>query len=133
MLNITCPACKSRNVRSSLSRNFAERVAKAFGFFQIRCKECNTRFTRQIWDIRNAFYARCPRCYRLDLSTWSLDYYRAPMRWRFYLKIGAACRRCEYCRHNWVTFRPCKIRYERPRKSQPAGGTDADDAQLSKF
>jgi DNA-directed RNA polymerase subunit RPC12/RpoP len=117
MLTITCPVCNSRNVRSSLSRTLGERVVKAFGFFQIRCKDCDARFTRQIWDISNALYARCPRCYRLDLSTWSLDYYRAPIRWLVYLKLGANAHRCEYCRHNFVSFRPCKIRYDKNRKT----------------
>jgi hypothetical protein len=120
MLTINCPVCKSRNVRSSLSRTFGERVSKAFGFMQIRCKDCDARFTKQIWDAKNALYARCPRCYRLDLSTWSLDYYRAPFRWLVFLKLGANSHRCEYCRHNFVSFRPCKIKYDKNRRAAAA-------------
>jgi hypothetical protein len=127
MLTIRCPVCNSRDVRSSLSRTLGERIVKAFGFFQIRCKNCDARFTKQIWDIWNAFYARCPRCYRLDLSTWSLDYYRAPFRWLVFMKLGANPHRCEYCRHNFVGFRRCKIRYDKNRKSP-----SADTPQLSK-
>ena len=118
MLTIYCPECNSRNVRSSLSRTLGERMMKALGIFQLRCKDCDARFTGQIWDPRNAFNARCPRCYRLDLSTWSVDYYRAPARWLFFLKLGAKAHRCEYCRHNFVSFRRCKIKFT-GRKRNP--------------
>ena len=84
---------------------------KAFGVFQLRCKDCDARFNSQIWDPRNAFYARCPRCYRLDLASWSIEYYRAPARWLLWLKLGAKAHRCEYCRHNFVSFRRCKIKF----------------------
>jgi endogenous inhibitor of DNA gyrase (YacG/DUF329 family) len=120
MLTIYCPECNSRNLRSSLSRTLSERFMKAFGVFQLRCKDCDARFTSQIWDPRNTFYARCPRCYRLDLSTWSIEYYRAPARWLFCLKIGAKAHRCEYCRHNFISFRRCKIKFT-GRKLVPDG------------
>jgi hypothetical protein len=120
MLPIKCPACNSRNVRSSLSQTFFERVAKAFGFFQLRCRECDTRFTRAIWDALNVIYARCPRCYGLELSLWSPSYYRPPASWKFMMAIGGRPRRCEFCRKNFVSFRPCKIRYRRPRPSNAA-------------
>lgn len=123
MLTIYCPECNSRNVRSSLSRTLGERMMKALGVFQLRCKDCDARFTGQIWDPRNAFYARCPRCYRLDLSTWSIDYYRAPVRWLLYLKLGAEAHRCEYCRHNFVSFRSCKIKFT-GRKRNPEAVSD---------
>jgi hypothetical protein len=111
MLTIYCPECNSRNLRSSLSRTLGESLMKAFGVYPLRCRDCDSRFTHQIWDPKNAIYARCPRCYRLDLSAWSLEYYRAPTRWVFYLKIGANAHRCEYCRHNFVSFRPCKVKF----------------------
>lgn len=111
MLTIFCPSCKSRNLRSSLARNWGETVLKALGIFPLRCRECDTRFSRQIWDPLNAIYARCPRCYRLDLSTWSMDHYRAPAHWLFFFKIGANAHRCEYCRHNFISFRPRKIKF----------------------
>ncbi len=111
MLAIHCPECNSRNLRFSLSRSLGERLMKTFGVFHLRCKDCDARFSSQILDLRNAFYARCPRCYRLDLSTWSLEYYRLPTRWRFWLKLGAQAHRCEYCRNNFVSFRRCKIKF----------------------
>jgi hypothetical protein len=111
MLAIYCPECNSRNIRSSLSRTLGERLKKAVGIFQLRCRDCDARFQRQIWDPLNSFYARCPRCYRLDLSIWTPQFYRAPARWLFYLKIGAKAHRCDYCRHNFVSFRPAKLKF----------------------
>jgi endogenous inhibitor of DNA gyrase (YacG/DUF329 family) len=118
MLTISCPECHSQNIRASLSRTLGERIWKVFGFFQFRCKDCDTRFSGQIWDLLNAFYAKCPRCYRLDLSTWTPHYYRAPARWLLALKLGAKAHRCEYCRHNFVGFRPAKLKFVR-RKTYP--------------
>jgi hypothetical protein len=111
MLDIACPRCGSKNIRSSLSRSLSERIRKLLGFFQLRCKDCDLRFGKQIWDPKNAFYAKCPRCYRMDLSAWTTRYYHAPTRWLIYLKLGAKTHRCEYCRHNFVSFRPAKMKF----------------------
>jgi len=119
MLNLTCPECGSRNIRSSLSRTVGERIMKAFGFFQLRCRDCDARFKHQIWDPLNSFFARCPRCYRQDLSTWSRDYYRAPTLWLLQMKLGARAHRCEYCRNNFVSFRPAKMKFVRKAGAPP--------------
>ena len=74
----SCPNCKSRNVRSSLSQNFGEALSKLIGIFQLRCRDCDERWTQPIWDLLNAFYARCPGCYGLELSLWQPSYYRPP-------------------------------------------------------
>lgn len=118
MLSITCPHCHSANVRSSLSRTFGERLGKAFGYFQFRCKDCDTRFSGHLWDFRNMFYAKCPRCYALDLTVWTTRYYRVSAWWLFLIKIGAKQHRCEYCRHNFISFRPAKLKFTR-RKTYP--------------
>ena len=113
MLSIRCPACNSREVRASLAKTLGERVARVFGFMQLRCKDCDERFGASIWDLSNVVYAKCPRCYRLDLSTWTTQYYRAPSRWLIAMKFGARRRRCEYCRHNFISWRPAKTKYRR--------------------
>ena len=113
MLTIRCPSCNSRDVRASLPQTFGEHIVRLFGYMQIRCKDCDRRFTSSIWDLPNIFYAKCPRCYRLDLSTWTTHYYHAPARWHFYMKLGARRRRCEYCRHNFLSWRPAKLKYKR--------------------
>jgi hypothetical protein len=117
MLPIKCPRCDSGDVRSSLSQNFFERIVKAFGFFQLRCRDCDHRFTRDIWDALNVIYARCPKCYGLELSMWDPAYYRPPRSWKFMMAFGGRPRRCEFCRKNFVSFLPCKIRHRRKKQS----------------
>jgi endogenous inhibitor of DNA gyrase (YacG/DUF329 family) len=120
-MTITCPECGSKDVRPSLSQTFGEQVLKVFGFYHIRCKDCDHRFRAQIWDFLNMVYARCPRCYRLDLSTWSTEYYRASSAQLLCLKLGGRRHRCAYCRVNFVGFRPAKLRYK-GKLGAPIGG-----------
>lgn len=108
---LRCPACGSENIRSSLSQTLTDEIGKVFGFFKLRCKDCDHRFSHFIWDAVNSFWARCPRCYRQDLGTWSVKYYRAPTRWLVLMKLGAKRYRCEYCRHNFIDFRRAKFKY----------------------
>lgn len=51
----------------------------------------------------------------MDLSRWSLEDYRPGAFSRLLLRLGANPWRCEYCRHNFVSFRPRKLRYQ-PRR-----------------
>lgn len=121
MLNITCPECNSRNVRSSLSQSLGENLQKALGFFQLRCRDCDSRFTHSLWDIRNLLYARCPCCYGLKLTSWNPRFYRAPRSWLFYMKVGGKARRCNACRRNFVSFRPAKgQKSARTAQTEPA-------------
>lgn len=56
-------------------------------------------------------YARCPRCYRQQLTTWSEQYYR-PSRWiTFLLRVGATPYRCAACRCNFASFKKCKEKF----------------------
>jgi endogenous inhibitor of DNA gyrase (YacG/DUF329 family) len=120
-MTITCPECGSKDVRASLSQTIGEQVLKVFGFFYLRCKDCDARFRAQIWDFLNMIYARCPRCYRLDLSTWSTEYYRASSSQLLCLRLGGRRHRCAYCRVNFVDFRPAKLRYK-GKLGAPIGG-----------
>jgi hypothetical protein len=114
-----CPKCNSKNVRSSLSQNTREVLSKVLGLFPMRCNDCDERWTQPIWDFLNVIYARCPSCYGLELSIWQPHYYRPPLRWIWMLALGAKPRRCEFCRKNFVSFLPCKIRFVR-RRPKPA-------------
>jgi DNA-directed RNA polymerase subunit RPC12/RpoP len=113
-MTVRCPHCGSRDLRPSRSQGWVEQVCRLLGIVYLRCRDCDERFSRALWDLSNLFYARCPRCYRLDLAKWQLDHYRVPIRWTAMLKIGAKAHRCEACRHNFVSFRPAKLRYVRP-------------------
>lgn len=120
MSSIKCPKCGSARIRPSLKQNWIERSLAAFGFEQIRCRECDERFSTGIVELRNAMYARCPRCYRLDLGSWKLDHYYIPFLSRLLLKVGGKPRRCDACRCNFVSFRPVKLPHVRRAKRTPA-------------
>lgn len=120
MSSIKCPKCGSARIRPSLKQNWIERALAAFGFEQIRCRECDERFSTGIVDLRNAVYARCPRCYRLDLGSWKLDHYHISLFSSLHLKLGGKPRRCDACRCNFVSFRPVKLPHVRKTKRTPA-------------
>jgi hypothetical protein len=126
-----CPKCNSRDVRSSLSQSIWESTKKLLGYFPLRCRDCDERWTQPIWDLLNVMYARCPRCYGLELSLWAPNFYRPPLLWKAQLAIGAKPRRCEFCRTNFVSFRPCKIRYVRRRIKYTAAATVESDGIAS--
>jgi hypothetical protein len=98
------------------------------GFVPVRCRDCEERFTQSLWQFGNWQYARCPRCYRLDLSIWSESHYIVSWDMRLLMTLGAKKFRCEVCRHNFVSFRRLKERFSfhRDRKDGPAADRQAD-------
>jgi endogenous inhibitor of DNA gyrase (YacG/DUF329 family) len=103
-----CPGCGSKHLRSSSPRTVLEKFAELLGVLHFRCRHCDVRFRSVIWDLRNLLYARCPRCYGVDLTGWKLENYRVPSLWKFWLALGAQPRRCEPCRCIFLSFRPRK-------------------------
>jgi len=51
----------------------------------------------------------------MDLTSWDPEHYRCPTRWLLLMRFGAKCIRCEYCRNNFVSFRPAKYKFIRKR------------------
>jgi hypothetical protein len=87
------------------------------GYTALRCRSCDHRFQRTLWDVRNSIYARCPNCYGLELTSWDVEDYHVRTSWRFRLAIGANAWRCEPCRRNFVSFFPRKYRWVRRKPS----------------
>lgn len=99
-----CPKCGSRYVRPSRTRNEGE----PGGLFTeaYRCRDCKERFFAPTIDFGDIFYARCPRCRRMDLNGWTGKTYTDPPFWvGFKVRLGAHKWRCEYCRLNFASFR----------------------------
>jgi Zn ribbon nucleic-acid-binding protein len=71
----------------------------------LRCRNCRARFTAQVWRLSNVAYARCPKCFKMDLSVWEERHYVGPAYKILMLRLGAHPYRCEYCRLNFVAFR----------------------------
>lgn len=106
-----CPACGSKQVRTSHPRNRAERIRSLVGLIHLRCRQCGHRFESSLWQFGKWAYARCPRCFRMDLGTWSESHYIVRWDMRLLMALGAKKFRCEVCRHNFVSFRRLKERF----------------------
>lgn len=125
---IRCPSCGSQNIRPARLRNPKEFLSTLAGFQPIRCRNCRTRFTKRVWRPSDVWYARCPKCLRQDLSTWSEGQYRVPPHKIVLLRFGASPYRCEPCRHNFVAFRRRKRKpgLGRRRAREPIEPTSAE-------
>ena len=102
---VACPSCGSRFLRPSRPRTFKERINEFRFISPLRCLDCKTRFIASTLDLKDLFFARCPLCFRMDLNVWTGKNYKPPFRMAFLLLFGAHKWRCEYCRHNFVSFR----------------------------
>lgn len=78
-----------------------------------------------VW--RDLFFAKCPRCHRMDLNGWTGKTYTPPFWTGLKVKCGAHKWRCEYCRFNFASFRGRKevFTFKRWKK----WGNQAEDYQ----
>jgi hypothetical protein len=74
--------------------------------FSLRCLRGSERFCASIWSLHAARYARCPKCLRMDLSTWTEEFYRPASGTRMLLRTGATLS-MEISRCNFASFRLC--------------------------
>ncbi len=107
-MNKGCPSCGSKNLRPSQSDNILESIGSLFGFGPVRCRECEHRFSEAKLWLPTVHYARCPKCFREDLSDWAEKYFYPPFYSRMLLHVGAKAHRCSVCRNNFVSFFPRK-------------------------
>lgn len=125
-MQLACPKCGTREVRISHRHGFAEHVKALFGVTPLRCRRCRTRWETSVWAQGAWRFARCPRCYRQELTTWSEQYYRPPTWTTFLLRMGATPYRCAACRCNFASFKRCKEKFSwRHETKVEAGGTPA--------
>ncbi len=108
---MNCPECGSAHLRLSRYRGIRERMQAVFGVYPVRCRECRARFAARTWRARDFRFASCPKCLRRDLGRWSTEDYSVSSATRLSLAFGAHPYRCEYCRHNFVSFRRRKQRF----------------------
>ena len=127
-----CPKCNSRNLRFSHLRNAKERLGVLLGIRPIRCRDCRARFVRRTWRFNDLKYARCPKCLQMDLSTWSLGHYKVSAWKSFLVYLGANTYRCEYCRHNFISLRRRKYKFNRRRQNEKnVNGAEAGPPEVS--
>jgi hypothetical protein len=112
---LSCPECGSRQLRRSHRRSLLEKMGRWFGYVSIRCLDCSERFSANLLMPRTWIYAKCPRCYRTDLSSWDPSHYRCSLAMRLKLLLFARRVRCEACRVNFASWRLRERWYRRPQ------------------
>jgi len=129
MALVSCPECGSKRLRISKVRGFRGRIRSMVGVLPFRCKKCERKFDSAIWSLSAIRYARCPKCLRMELSTWSEQYYNPPFTTLMKLRFGATPYRCDFCRCNFASFRACKERYSwRHAREQRAQQSESNRA-----
>lgn len=102
-----------------------------FGFYAFRCDSCSHRFVIRPLGPRATVFARCPRCFRMDLSTWDPKYYHAEFWADLKAWLGGNRWRCEPCRRNFVSWRPRREKYVRPaEQAAPYSAPHSDYQEL---
>jgi hypothetical protein len=127
-MQLACPKCGTRDARVSQLMGLVQYLKHFLGVSTLRCRRCDTRWETSVWAKGSWRYARCPRCYRQELTKWKMQYHR-PTRWtRFLLGIGATPRRCPACRCNFASFRPARGNFEwrHQLRAEPVLGTQDD-------
>src|ERR1700733_806883 len=103
---LACPECGGSNVRRSRYQSTKERLGALFAKYPFRCRDCRARFRADVLMLKWLVYAKCPRCLRLELTTWSRQNYSSSPWQTLLLRLGAQRCRCSACRFNFVAFRP---------------------------
>ena len=128
--SLECANCGSKQIRRARYANLGERLRGILGIHPFRCRRCTHRFLVSIWLFGKLRYAKCPRCLRLELSTWSRRYYKVGFAKNFLIVFGAQKYRCPSCRCNFVSFRPRKatVKSDEQLESSADKGLDQTDA-----
>ena len=118
---MACPNCGSRHLRPSRYRDDEDRANPLSSVTPLRCRDCRTRFFSRTVFVEDIFYARCPKCMRMDLNGWTGKTFQ-PVGWTaIWVALGAHRWRCEYCRFNFASFRKRKeiFTFSRWKKRNP--------------
>lgn len=103
---LLCPRCGGNQIRRARYRGKSEALRALLGVYPFRCTDCGTRFLEGVLLLKRLWYAKCPRCLRTDLATWSRRAYQATPWQSVQLYFGAQRCRCTACRCNFVSFKP---------------------------
>ena len=129
-MQLACPNCGTREIRVSHAKGLLEHVKTSVGTSLLRCRRCNNRWETSVWANGSWRYARCPRCYRQELTKWTMEHYN-PARWtKFLLRIGASALRCPACRCNFASFKPRRGHFAWQHQTRVEVGAPAPDGTL---
>lgn len=99
-----CSRCGSDNCLRSHRRKVELFLAVA-GILPWRCLDCRARFYARRIPLRYLPYARCPRCGNLRLLRIRRDRIGFDLGARLSVRFGARPVRCDFCRHNFTSWR----------------------------
>ena len=105
-MTVSCPDCGSRYLHVSRRRSLREKLRNLVGISPLRCGDCGVRFVARTWSLSVFTHSRCPKCLRMDLNVCTEQQYWPGAFTKLLIKLGAHQWRCEYCRYNFVDFRP---------------------------
>jgi hypothetical protein len=106
---LECDQCGGREIRRARLQGFSESIRAVFGIYPFRCRGCQNRFHISVWLISRLAFAKCPKCLRMELSTWSRKFYNPGLFAKVLITFGGQKYRCTGCRCNFVSFRPRKV------------------------
>lgn len=112
-MQLNCPNCGSRDAKVVRRRGLKEVLRGVIGVYPLRCKRCKTRWLTSVWESAGWAYARCPRCYRQELTLWDEKFYNPGRGTTLALRLGAKPLRCAACRCNFASFRTRKTKFEK--------------------
>ena len=118
-MQLNCPNCGSRDARVVHRRGFKEWLRGLFGVYPLRCRRCQTRWLTSMWESGAWLYARCPKCYRQELTTWNEKFYNPARSVVIKLSLGAKRYRCAACRCNFASFRRRKGKFTWRHQERP--------------
>ena len=118
-MQLSCPNCGSRDARVSHRTGVGEWLRALVGSTPLRCRRCNTRWETSVWEGGDWKFARCPKCYRQQLTTWSEQYYNPPTWIVVKLRLGATRYRCAACRCNFASFKKRKEKFTWRHQERP--------------
>jgi hypothetical protein len=129
-MQIACPNCGTRDVRVSRPLGLGGFLKTVVGVSRLRCRRCSHRWETSVWANRSWRYARCPRCYRQELTKWDPHFYNPPRWTRFLLRIGATAHRCPACRCNFASFKSRKEEFSRRHQVRAEAGRRTPDQSI---
>jgi DNA-directed RNA polymerase subunit RPC12/RpoP len=129
-MDLQCPSCGSTQLKARHAHGTWKKFKSLLGFGTIRCLSCDHTFPESATWLSGIPYARCPRCFRDDLSDWAEKYFYPPVWSRMLLYVGAKGHRCPACRVNFVSFLPRRRAYS-PSYKQPSGAEATPDSTVS--
>src|SRR5215831_7140296 len=130
-MKLACSKCGARDARISHPKGVFERIKAWIGIYQLRCRRCESRWQTSVWSEGAWKYARCPRCYRQELSTWSEQYYHSPRMIIVLLRLGATPYRCAACRCNFASFKGRKEKFMWRHETRTPMNSDPESVSQS--